>query len=254
MAKGFTLDDAIFQQKIRKMAKSLKVDEKEFVRQQGGLLLRDMAIVTPPYKQLSYKGANVGKPIDEAQGRKAIRHDMAALFIVPDDPAAFIRARDRFPGQVYGKGGKVIAAGVARSIEDMRRHHRRNSSRQTGRAYRLKYFQKMWVSLSMMSDYQQMLYAESGKAKAAVMTAAIKIDPNRRRGIPTWVKRHLGGGGRGRMTMLRKSWYAVFSARAFGIQHVARDSILNVLKRKRLSAMNLQLKRILKHNAKKAGL
>jgi len=101
-----------------------------------------------------------------------------------------------------------------------------------------------------LADY---LIKDIGKAKAAVLTAAIKIDPSRAKDAPAWVKRHIGKGS-GRLGKIRNNWNAIFKTSAPGLQHVNRFDILSRIKRARLRAMQKRLEMIMKDATKKSGL
>ena len=84
-AKPIKIDDAVFQSKIRKMAKRAKVDEFDFIRQQGALYAFDFAKFTPPFAK--FPSGNISKaPIatdaDIDQGENAIIADCKRIFRV----------------------------------------------------------------------------------------------------------------------------------------------------------------------------
>ena len=250
--KGFTLDDAIFQKKIRDLAKRVGVDEKDFVREQGALLLRDIAKYVPPYQSFpTGRGTSIGSAKDKKQGELAIEYDLRKIFFMPDN-RVFQWAQRTFPmGEIY-KGRKVIGAGVINSISEMRKFHNANRKRSNGRTRSLRSFQQMWVTSANFNKYLKAEKLRVGIAKASVAKGMIRLNPAAK--IPAWVRRNLGNAsGNARMTKLGGGWNAIFSASAFGLQHVQQKT-MSIIKRARLKAMEKRLLFIMKDNAKKAGL
>ena len=250
--KGFTLDDAIFQKKIRDLAKRVGVDEKDFVREQGALLLRDIAKYVPPYKSFpTGRGTSIGSAKDKKQGELAIEYDLRKIFFMPDN-RVLQWAQRTFPmGEIY-KGRKVIGAGVINSISEMRKFHNANRKRSNGRTRSLRSFQQMWVTPANFNKYLRAEKLRVGIAKASVAKGMIRLNPAAK--IPAWVRRNLGNAsGNAKMTKLGGGWNAIFSASAFGLQHVQQKTML-IIKRARLKAMEKRLLFIMKDNAKKAGL
>ena len=89
MSKKYVqIDDSVFQHKVRKLAEKWKVDEKEFVRQQGVLLQKTLGAYVPPYKTFpSGKNLSFGTKADEIAGNTAIKHDLNKLFFIPNTAA-----------------------------------------------------------------------------------------------------------------------------------------------------------------------
>ena len=250
--KGFTLDDAIFQKKIRDLAKRVGVDEKDFVREQGALLLRDIAKYVPPYQSFpTGRGTSIGSAKDKKQGELAIEYDLRKIFFMPDKAQVYKWAKDTYPtGQIY-RGREIIGAGVADTLEKMRRFHR-SQQRRTGRTRALKGSEQMWVTPANFNKYLRAEKLRVGIAKASVAKGMIRLNPAAK--IPAWVRRNLGNAsGNARMAKLGGSWSAIFSASAFGLQHVQQKT-MSIIKRARLKAMEKRLLFIMKDNAKKSGL
>ena len=75
--KSLIVDDSVFQKRARRLAKLLKVDERQFVREQGGLLARAVAIYTPPYATFpDSKKKTIGSKKDFDEGRNAAKRDV----------------------------------------------------------------------------------------------------------------------------------------------------------------------------------
>ena len=83
--KPVEIRDAVFQSKLRKLARKYKIDEKEFIKTQSALLLRDIAKVTPPFNgKPNLRKASIGTKADKIAGEGAIYNDMRVNFTVKD--------------------------------------------------------------------------------------------------------------------------------------------------------------------------
>ena len=47
-SRSFELDDAVFQSKIRKLAKKFNIEEESFVAEQGAIFINDLGRFVPP--------------------------------------------------------------------------------------------------------------------------------------------------------------------------------------------------------------
>jgi hypothetical protein len=249
--KYIQFDDSLFQQKVRLLAKKFNLDEKEFVKDQGGLFMRDLARYIPPYKSFPGRGTTLGNKKDQMAGKLAIEYDLKKLFFIPD-ARVFKWAQRMFPmGEIY-KGRKVIGAGVINSISEMRRFHNANRKPSNGRARSLKGFQQMWVDENMFDTYKFMVQRDVGVAKASMAKGMLMLKP-KVKGIPAWVRAQMGKAtGSARMHQLNKSWTAFFNARAYGLQHLSQGTI-KIVQRGRLKAMETRLKKTFREAAKESG-
>lgn len=252
MSKQYvTLNDDVFQHKIRKLAREFGVDEKEFIREQGALFLNDIGRFVPPYKTFPFgKSRTMGKAQDKKAGQLAIEYDLKKIFFVPE-ASVFTWAEKTFSrGQIY-KGRKVIGAGVMKSIDEMKRFHNLQRKPSNGRTRSLKGLQQMWVSPAMFKKYLKREIADVGIAKASIAKAILQLNPAAR--IPSWIKKQIiKATGNARMVSLNGSPSAVFSAKAYGLQHVSATTI-KIVQKGRLKAMESRLKFIFKNAAKKSG-
>ena len=82
------IDDAVFQSKMRKLAKRYKVDEYNFIKEQGALYARDMAKAAPPFADgvINFKKQSIGSSKDKKQGEFAMWNDLQKIFVVQEDP------------------------------------------------------------------------------------------------------------------------------------------------------------------------
>ena len=252
MAKQYiTLNDDVFQHKIRKLAKKFGVEEKGFVREQGAFFVNDIGRFVPPYQTFPRgRSKKMGSAKDKKAGQLAIMYDLKKLFFVPN-AATYNWAEKTFTrGEIF-KGRKVIGAGVAKSIDEMKNFHNKHRNYRTGRPRSLKGFQQMWVSEKLFNKYYRNEMADVGTAKGALATAVKMLNP--KFAIPAWVVKQIGKAyGSGRCVKLGGSWTAVFKCRAYGLQHVRSDMIA-IVQKGRLKAMESRLKFIFKDTAKKSG-
>jgi len=246
-SKYVQLDDSVFQHKIRKLARKWKVSEKEFVKDQGVLFQKTLGAYVPPYQTFPSGGTpSFGRKADEIAGKTAIKHDLNKLFFIPN-AGAFEWAKRTFTGLIY-KGTKVIGAGAINSIGEMRKFHNANRKPSNGRTRSLKGFQQMWVSQDMFDIYKIMVQRDVGIAKASIAKGILRVNPATRGINKAWIKQIPKATGTGRMAKLNGSWNAIFSAKAYGLQHVSLGTI-NYVKAGRMNKM----KTALRHRFKKAA-
>lgn len=253
MSKKYVqIDDSVFQHKVRKLAEKWKVDEKEFVRQQGVLLQKTLGAYVPPYKTFpSGKNLSFGTKADEIAGNTAIKHDLNKLFFIPNT-AAFEWAKKTFGSREIRKGKKVIGAGAIDSIGEMKRFHNANRKPSNGRTRSLKGFQQMWVGQDMFDTYVFMVQRDVGIAKASIAKGIIKLNPTIRGINKAWLIQIPKATGSGKLVKLRGFWTAVFTAKAYGLQHLS-QGIINFVMRGRISKMESALKKQFKETSKKSG-
>ena len=110
----------------------------------------------------------------------------------------------------------------------------------------------MWCSKEMFDVYKFIVQRDVGVAKASIAKGVLMLDPATR-GIPAWVKKQIGKAtGSGRMVKVKNSWNAVFTANAYGLQHVSSGSLRRI-EQGRMKAMESRLKFLGKKNAKESG-
>jgi len=274
--KMITMDDAIFKKKIRDLAKRMNIDEKEFVREQGGLFMRDVAKFTPPYskgKLPTFGRATMGTKADKDAGRNAIIADMGIIFRIRErgyleflhkvtkskrNINRTLRTKAGVPYLVDVDYINYDSVGEALDFhESMRRSDGRVQGKMKGGNSkdigRWKSRKVMWITKEIWDSVFIRLSDRVGMAKAAPAKAASAIDPKRIKNVPKWVKNHRGTArGSGRMAKLNGSWYAVMRASSAGLQSAQR--LLPMIKRNRLILMEKRLKKLTPEAARKAGL
>ncbi len=247
--KGIVIDDSTFQKRAKALARKLKVDEYVFVKEQTGLLARDVAIKTPPYVKFPKLNQKViATKADEMQGRKAIKGDLLNIAI-PVKPATFTWAKRTFGNRRIYDGKEQIGLGLIHSESELKSWHIRNR-RSNGRTRRNLERNRYWVKQTIFNKYLKEKYADIGIAKASFAKIGVQLGNNG--SVPAWVSRQFGKAtGRGRMARVATGPYGLISGKARGLSHVFKH--LPRIQRDRLIKAELRLKAIAREASKKAG-
>lgn len=244
------IEDAVAQHKLRKLLKLARVDEKEFIRDQGALLARDMAKATPPFASgvIRLTRQTMGTTADKKQGEAALWRDLLKLFS-PQEAGVIKWAKRVFKGRQIYRGKKQTGAGVITSIEEIGSFHRKNQISR-GRTRSLKQANKFWVPEKTLKRYFNREKKRVGRAKASFARAMVDINPKQK--VPVWIKRNFSSGdGKGNVTTTGKGTKATVEAHAPGADRVTDN--LPYLIRFRVKAMEKRLKFIIRGNAKQVG-
>lgn len=244
------VDDSVFQQKARKLARKLGVDEHKLVKEQTGILAREVAKMTPPYAKFPslYKGTSVGTAKDIKQGEWAVYNDLRKIcFVVPDNVAERTH-RYAKGGPVYRRGG-IVAPGVIVSIGELAKWHKRNEDHK-GRTKDLDVPHLPWVGESLFLKYVKSQQKNVGIAKAAFYKASLQLGA--KGAAVKGIKRHIATtSGKGSMTKTAKGPYGLISGAAKGLWHVKRH--LPALERNRLIKAVKRLEYINRQAIKESG-
>jgi hypothetical protein len=249
VAKGVVFDDSVFQKKAKRLAQLLKVDEKQFVKEQTALLARDAAKYTPPFAAFPSKGSSsIGSGKDKKQGEFAMIRDIEYVVTIQDQQA-IQWAFSKFGRRPIYKGKKMISKGVILTMSELRRWHRKNR-RPSGRTLPLQHDQKYWVSERLLNQYKKSELKRVGISKAALALAAVKLGSKAK--VPAWIKRHFGRvSGNGKTAMTSKGPYGLVVSKVPAKYHVER--LLPMIYKDRLIKAVARLRRIGKDSAKKSG-
>ena len=227
------IDSSVFEQKARLLAKKLGKSEREFVKDQAGLLARDVAKMTPPYankKLPSLKvGTSVGSKADIEAGENAIYWDLKKIYEVLPDDVIWKEHKHSKGGPIY-RYGSIRSPGVITDVFKLHRWHRENRNSR-GRTKKLKRPGIPWVGESLFTEYLKSQQASAGMAKACFLKASI---PLRKKSTATpKIKRHLSRAkGSGRVIKDSKGSVGIISGKARGLSHVYRH--IPELKKNRL--------------------
>ena len=250
--KGIVIDDSTFQKRARRLAKLLKVDEYDFVKEQTALLAKETARFTPPYKvyprKKESKGTAIGKKEDEIQGQLAIKNSVENIIFVQEDGVIDFM-RERFGTRPTYKGKRQTSLGIIESKAALHSWHQRRRQPSTGRCSPMKGL-RHWVKQSLLDEYLEEQYKSVGISKAAFAKAGMML--GMKASIPKWVKRHIGRvSGGGRMARTSKGPYGIIRGAAPGLWHTSRE--ISRLQRDQLIKAVGRLRYLGKQASKKAG-
>lgn len=247
--KNVIIDDSVFQKKARALAKRFKVDEYDFVKEQTGLLARDVAKYTPPFAIYPSKGkTTIGSKQDLHTGIESVRSDILQI-VYGQEQKVINWAIRRFGTRPTYRGSRQTSKGVLLSVHELRRWHEKNR-RANGKTRPLKAEDRHWVSYAILDNYIDSEIEKVGISKAAFARASLALGA--KGSVPAWVKRHLNfATGFGRMANTSKGPYGVVRGSAPGLWHVFPK--LQMIQRDRLIKAVKRLERIGKDAAKKAG-
>ena len=247
--KGIVIDDSTFQKRAKALARKLKVDEYAFVKEQTGLLARDVALFTPPYVAFpQFTRKDTGSPKDLAAGRIAVQRDVQQICTVKR--VGTIRwAQKTFQGKPIYRGGKKVALGVIDTVGELAAWHQRNQKR-GGHTEPLMGEDRYWVASTVFNKYMKMQKANVGIAKSAFVKASMQLGAEGK--VNPGIMKHVGKtSGQGRMAKTGKGAYGLISGRAKGLSHVFR--LLPMLERNRLIKAVKRLQFMGREASKKAG-
>jgi len=249
LGKGIVIDDSTFQKKARALARRLKVDEYDFVKEQTGLIARDVALFTPPYASFPrFTRKDTGNPKDIAAGRIAVQRDVQQICTVKR--VGTIRwAQKTFKGKPIYRGGRQVALGVIDSVAELAPWHRRNQDSR-GRTKPLMGEDRYWVASTIFNRYMREKKTNVGIAKSAFVKASLQLGAKGK--VNPGIMKHVGKTqGQGRMARTAKGAYGLISGKAKGLSHVFR--LLPMLERNRLIKAVKRLEFIGRQASKKAG-
>jgi hypothetical protein len=246
--KGIIIDDSTFQKKARRLAKLLKINEYDFVKEQTGLLARDVAMKTPPYRKFPVNPKSIGTNADKLAGFNAVKRDIENVVVPVKSPVARW-AKKTFGNRPIYEGKERIGLGVIESEGQLRSLHQKNRGANGRTKHRLD-SNKYWVAKSIFNKYLKTQRENVGISKAAFVKASLQLGA--KGVIPAWVKRHVGKvSGGGRMSRTAKGAYGLIRGSAPGLSHVFRN--LRRIERDRLIKAVKRLEFIGKQAAKKSG-
>ena len=244
------IDDSVFQERVVKLARRFKVDEKQFIKDQSRLLARDAARYTPPYVVFpgSTNGTAIGSKADIELGEWAVYRDLKNIFIVLPDDKIWKEHKYSKGGPIY-RHGTIISPGVITDVFTLHRWHRDNKNSR-GRTKKLKIPGIPWVGESLFLEYLKSQQASVGMAKASFLKASLAFG-----GKPSAtpkIKRHLArASGSGSMTKTKEGYKGSMVARAEGLYHLVR--LLPHVRRDRTKKAEKRLEILAKNAAKAAG-
>jgi hypothetical protein len=248
--KEIGIDDSVFQERVVKLARKFKVDEKQFIKDQSRLLARDAARFTPPFAQFPdwHKGTHIGTKADLVEGEWAVYKDLRRIFEVLPDSVIWKEHK-------YSKGGPIYRHNAIRSpgvITDGFKMHQwhRDNKRPNGRTKKLKKPGIPWVGESLFYEYLKSQQASVGMAKASFLKASMAFG-GKSSATPK-IKRHLARtSGSGNLVKTGKGYDGHIRAKAEGLYHLIR--LLPHLRRNRTKKAEKRLEILAKKAVKSSG-
>ena len=173
--KDIDIDDSVFQKRAKELARKLGKDEKEFIKQQTGILAREVARMTPPFASFPKlsNSASVGSAKDIKAGKWAVYNDVAQIVSVYRRPAIIWAKKSFGEGKIYG-GQYLLAAGVIDDVGRLHAWHKANRSANNRTKFLVK-SERYWVSETIFKRYVKTQQANVGTAKAAFYKAAMAL-------------------------------------------------------------------------------
>ena len=230
-SKDIDIDDSVFQKRAKELARKLGKDEKEFIKQQTGILAREVARMTPPFASFPKlsNSASVGSAKDIKAGKWAVYIDVAQICTVKTKGEITKAVKSWGVGPIV-YGNKTIAKGV---INDASRLHAWHSANQgaNNRTKPLMGANRYWVSAPVFKAYVKTQQDNVGTAKAAFYKAAIALGAKVT--APAGVKNNkVNSVGTGTVKKESKGSKGIIMGRAGGLFHT--NKFLPMLRKNRL--------------------
>lgn len=247
--KDVIIDDSEFQRKAKKLAREYGVDEKEFVKDQTGLLAREAAKMTPPWASFpKLTGTGVGTAKDIKAGKMAVLYDLYKI-VSPRKKGIVTWAKKTFHNRPIYLKGQVVAQFAIDDAAELEQWHAR-WQKQNGRTTKLAKDQRPWVSQPLFNKHVKKEQAKVGIAKAALVKASLQLGAKGT--IPKAIMQNLNvPSGTGRMIKTGKGHDGLITSAADGLFHTKR--FLPQLMTNRLKKAVKRLEYIGRQSAKKAG-
>ena len=242
------IDDSVFQRRARKLAKIYGVDEKEFIKNQTGLLAREAAKMTPPWDGFpKLTGTGVGTGKDIKAGKMAIRYDLFKI-ASPRKKGVVTWAINTFKGQPIYYKGKIVAPFAIDDETTLAQWHNKWQL-PNGRTSKMAADARPWVSEPVFNRYLKKEQVKAGIAKAAFVKAS--LDLGAKGTIPVSILKNIAVPfGSGKVAKTSKGPKGTIDARADGLWHTKRH--LPKLMTNRLKKAVKRLEYIGRQSAKKS--
>ena len=175
-SKDVIIDDDVFQQRIAALARNLGEDEFEFVKNQTGILAREVARMTPPYAVFPTltNSSSVGTSKDIQKGKWAVYVDIAQICTVKEKGEITKAKKSWGAGVIRYGNGQVISLGIIDNETDLHKWHTANQGL-NNRTKPLSGPNRYWVSAPVFKAYVKTQQANVGTAKSAFYKAALQL-------------------------------------------------------------------------------
>lgn len=256
MAKGsgfdIVVDDSIFKKDVAKFLTAIGKEEKTFIREQSGMVARELAKYTPPFKDKNlpaYNKDTVGTPADIKRGKESVQGDLRSICLRTKSKKYFNRQLKNFGknSPIY-QGKRQIGFGILESIDDIRRWHYKNRTSQ-GRVGRVAYIDRPLVWQGLFNKYvKKHKWPDVGMAKAGFYKASLYFGAKTT--APPNVKKNSGRAtGMGLMIKTKGGWVGQVSSTSKGGANTFRH--LPMIKKFRGEKAIKRLEHLAKNRVKK---
>jgi len=227
MAIRVKVDTNLLKVKIRKLLRQTKKTEKEFVKEQAGLMAETIVRATPPFVTYKPFSGSMGTRADLMQGKSAVLKDMSSIFSIREE--GYIRhLNKRFKGETNIKGtltgskgeynidSPLVTLNTAKArafYESKRKANGRPSKSTTTNSW-----SKAFVSKKVFDNIFKDKFKALGIAKASFAKAVVKLNPKKKAG--KWIKEHFGRVNTTITEKQKKGYSITINAKAKGLQYV----------------------------------
>ena len=255
MAKGGSfnveVDDSVFKKDTAKFLKAIGKEEKTFIREQSGMVARDLAKYTPPFVNGAFPDFakdNIGTSADIKAGKNAVEGGLKSICFRVKKKPTINKAIKNFGrnGPVY-KGKQQIAFGVIDNLRDLANWHYKNRTSQ-GRVLKVPTIQRPMVWKSVFNKYIKRRQEDVGIAKAGFYKASLRFGA-KQKAAPN-IKKNVGkAAGLGILKQTKEGWVGHVSGTSKGAEYTVNK--LPMIERNRGEKAIKRLKILAKNRAKK---
>jgi len=232
MAKNVIIDDSLFKKRAAALARNLGKDEVEFIKQQTGILAREVARFTPPFASFpkNSSSASVASAKDIKAGKVATYIDIAQICTVKLKGEINKAIKRGGKGPITSFKGEAISLGIIDDVTTLHNWHKANQ-RANNRTRPLMGPNRYWVSAPIFKSYVKEQQKNVGTAKAAFYKAAIALGATVT--APMGVKNNTGNAkGTGKVEKKSKGSKGTITGKAGGLFHTNKH--LPMLRKNRL--------------------
>jgi hypothetical protein len=237
--KSFKLevDDSTFKKNAKKLLSDMGVDSVLFMKQQTGLLARDLAKYTPPFTSFpTSKGTSIGTAKDIKHGKEAVAIGLYSICHIRKRKSINWARKSFGDGPIFNKK-QQIAHGVIDDLESLATWHQTNRGAR-GRTRRVPASQRPFVFKTVFNKYLKKRQADVGTAKSSFYKASLAL--NAKGSAPANVKKNLDKAiGTSSVKKKRKGPQGLVSGRAKGayttktkfLPKIQKDRMIKAMKR-----------------------
>ena len=245
------VDDSVFKKDTATFLAKIGKEEKDFIREQSGMVARDLAKYTPPFVKGTWPDFakdTIGTSADIKAGKNAIEGGLKSICFRIKKKTTINKAIKDFGrnAPVY-KGKQQIAFGVIDNIKDLSNWHYKNRTSQ-GRVLKVATIQRPMVWLSVFNKYVKRRQEDVGIAKAGFYKASLRFGAKEK--APPNIKKNVGkAAGLGILKQTKDGWVGHISGTSKGAEYTVNK--LPMIQRNRGEKAAKRLEILVKKRAKK---